>query len=105
MTDDLRVFRRVVVLAHPKLPEAIEEAAQVAAFLNQHGLPAEHGALGDERLRQKVISGAFDLIIALGGDGTMLRVGHLGGPHNIPILGTTWEDSVFLTEMKENAVA
>ena len=46
--------------------------------------------------------GEFDLLIALGGDGTMLRVGHLGGPSGVPILGINLGRFGFLTEIAQD---
>lgn len=78
---------RIVVFGHPKLADSMREAAEIAAFLGQKGLDAPHGSLYDETLRRRVHAGEFDLLIAVGGDGTMLRAGHLCAPNGIPILG------------------
>lgn len=78
---------RIVVLGHPKLADSIREAAEIAAFLQEKGLETPHGSLYDETLRRRVHAGEFDLLIAVGGDGTMLRAGHLCAPNGIPILG------------------
>ena len=43
-----------------------------------------------------------DLLIALGGDGTMLRAGHLCAPHNVPILGINLGKFGFLTAIQGN---
>jgi len=78
---------RPIILGHPKLVESLNEAQTIAAYLAQKGFEAPHGSLYDEKLRKQVHAGKFDLLIAVGGDGTMLRAGHLCAPHNIPILG------------------
>jgi NAD+ kinase len=74
-------------------------AVQIAAFLREHGVTADHGLLYDERLRQAVQAGDYEVLIALGGDGTMLRAGHLCGPSGIPILGINLGRFGFLTEI------
>ncbi len=94
-------IERVVVVAHPKLPEAIQEASQVAGFLAERGMKTAYGLLYDEGLSEQVKQKSFDLMIALGGDGTMLRAGHLGGPCGVPILGINMGRFGFLTEVKE----
>jgi NAD+ kinase len=86
MTSTL-ALRRIAVTGHPKLSDSLQEAAVIAAHLNQKGLEASHGSLNDEKLRKRIHAGEFDLLIAVGGDGTMLRAGHLCAPHCIPILG------------------
>lgn len=55
--------------------------------------------LPDEQFRSRLTSGPFDLLIALGGDGTMLRAGHLCGPLGIPILGINLGRFGFLMEV------
>lgn len=79
--------RKIVVTGHPKLPDSLEEAQNISAYLKEKGLENLHGSLYDEKLRKRVHAGEFDLLIAVGGDGTMLRAGHLCAPHGIPILG------------------
>jgi len=93
-------LQNVLVLAHPSLPEAAENAAQVAQHFQAQGISSLHGLLYDEALRQKVKDGKIDLLVALGGDGTMLRAGHLCAPNNVPILGINMGRFGFLTEIQ-----
>jgi NAD+ kinase len=101
MHNDHTIIENVLVLAHPNLPEAFSEASQVASFLEENGVKADYGPLYDEDLRQHAASGEYQLLIALGGDGTMLRAGHLGGPCDIPILGINLGRFGFLTEIHQ----
>ncbi len=66
------------------------------------GIASTHGLLYDEALRQRVKDGKFDLLIALGGDGTMLRAGHLCAPNDVPILGINMGRFGFLTEIQQD---
>jgi NAD+ kinase len=95
-------FEQIVIATHPQLPEAAKEADNIAVFINEHGIPTDHGSLYDDQLRRRVIEKEFDLLIALGGDGTMLRAGHLCGPPGVPILGINMGRFGFLTEVKLN---
>ncbi len=79
--------QRIVVTGHPKLLDSLELAGTISAFLKDKGLVCPHGSLYDEKLRKRVHAGEFDLLIAVGGDGTMLRAGHLCAPHDIPVMG------------------
>jgi NAD+ kinase len=79
--------RRIVVTAYPKLPDAMQEAVHVAAYLRGKGLDVPHASLYDDEMRRRVRAGEYDLMITLGGDGTMLRAGHLCAPRGVPILG------------------
>ena len=78
---------RIVITGHPKLIDSLEEARNISAYLKEKGLESPHGSLYDEKLRKRVHAGEFDLLIAVGGDGTMLRASHLCAPHNIPVMG------------------
>jgi len=93
--------QRPVVTAYPKLPAAYAEAEAVAAYLGEKGLKAPCGSLYDEILRNRVKSSEFDLLIAVGGDGTMLRAGHLCAPQNIPILGINLGRLGFLIQVQQ----
>ncbi|MBV6397540.1 MAG: NAD kinase [Anaerolineales bacterium] len=91
---------RPVVAVHPKMPEALHEANGVAAYLREKGIAAPTGSLYDETLRKRLKQGEFDLLIALGGDGTILRAGHLCGPANVPILGINLGRLGFLIQVE-----
>src|SRR5512141_2027415 len=93
--------QRLVVTGHPKLLESMQEAEAVSAYLKQKGMEAPFGSLYDEKLRKRVHAEEFDLLIAIGGDGTMLRAGHLCAPHNIPVLGINKGHLGFLFQVIE----
>jgi len=94
-------FEHIVIATHPNIPQACEKAAQIATFLEDRGIVAMHGSLYDESLRT-IVKEKGDLLIALGGDGTMLRAGHLCAPHHVPILGINIGKLGFLIEFKHN---
>ncbi|MFZ6026893.1 MAG: NAD(+)/NADH kinase [Chloroflexota bacterium] len=102
MPQSATVFRQIAVLAHPLLPNAISEGQRVADFLHAHGIPAVDGLLNDQTLRRTIGEEQFDLVIALGGDGTMLRAGHLCARHGVPILGINLGHFGFLTELQQD---
>jgi NAD+ kinase len=101
MAEPTPEIRSALIMAHPQLPEATQEAAEIAAFLNTLGIPTAHGLLYDTELRQRLKAGEFDLLIALGGDGTVLRAGHLCAPLNVPILAINLGRFGFLTEIRQ----
>ncbi|MCU0484694.1 MAG: NAD(+)/NADH kinase [Anaerolineales bacterium] len=92
--------RHVVIVAHPKIEDSILEAERIADFLQSQGVHTAVGFLQDEDLHRRIRSNEFDLLIAVGGDGTMLRAGHLAGPNNIPILGINLGHFGFLMEIR-----
>jgi len=93
-------FKNILVVAHPQLPEATELMAQIVSFLQVYGIPVTHGLIYDEALHHEFNNGNFDLMIALGGDGTMLRAGHLCAPIGVPVLGINLGRFGFLTEVR-----
>lgn len=103
MLEPKTVPTRIVVAPHPKLPAAVQEAAKVTQFLEQQGLDeVANLSLYDENLRRRMEAKNFDLLIALGGDGTMLRAGHLVASMDLPILGINVGRFGFLTEVKRD---
>lgn len=101
MSQTISPPQKIAIAAHPQVPEAIEEAALIAKALEQYGIQAAAGLLYDEDLRRRVQAGEFDLLVALGGDGTMLRAGHLCGPAGVPILGINLGRFGFLIEVQQ----
>lgn len=91
--------KRIVVTAYPKMPEAFTEAEAMSAFLQQKGMEAPVGSLYDEGLRKRVKQGEFDMLITVGGDGSVLRAGHLCAPSNVPILGVNLGKLGFLIQI------
>ena len=87
MVSRTESFKQVVVATHPKMPSASKEAGIIEEFLKTKGLGTFRGTLDDEELRQRVEDKQFDLLVAVGGDGTMLRAAHLCAPMDVPILG------------------
>ena len=100
--SDPFIPQRPVVTAYPKMPAAFAEAEAIAAYLNEKGLDAPYGSLYEEGLRKRIKNGDFDLLIAVGGDGTILRAGHLCAPHNIPILGINLGRFGFLIQVQQS---
>jgi NAD+ kinase len=92
--------QRPVVTSYPKMAEASREARAVAEYLKEKGLETPCGSLYDESLRKRVKSGEFDMLIAVGGDGTMLRAGHLCAPSGVPILGINLGRLGFLIQVE-----
>lgn len=102
MTIMQRPIQNIAIVAHPQVPEAMDEAAQIASMLEGAGAAVALGLLADNTIEQRVKSGEFDLLIALGGDGTMLRAGQLCGPSDVPILGVNQGRFGFLMEIRQN---
>ncbi len=95
---------RIAVLHHPNLPVSLTEAAEVVAFLRGLGVErVEQLSLYEDGLSERIHAGAFDAVIGLGGDGTMLRCGHLVAGTSVPVLGINMGRFGFLAEVRRNA--
>jgi NAD+ kinase len=102
MPATLPAPRKVAIAYHPTLDEAPPEALRIAEFLKQLSIESICSQLYDETLNRRVKAKEFDLLIALGGDGTMLRAGHLCGPADVPILGINLGHFGFLMEVPQD---
>ena len=94
-------FSRIAIAAHPYIKQVPKDVAKISDFLHARGIETEQGLLHDVKLRARVKSGEIDLLIVLGGDGTMLRAGHLCAPYNVPVLGINLGKFGFLMEVKQ----
>jgi NAD+ kinase len=92
--------KRPVITAYPKMPEAFAEAEAMSAFLKEKGVEAPFGSLYDSDLRKRVKNGQYDLLITVGGDGSVLRAGHLCAPSEVPILGVNLGRLGFLIQIE-----
>src|SRR4030043_1153999 len=102
LTEDKKPIRKIAIVGAQNLPDTEKESVAIASFLNKKGIETQHGFLYDEAIYRRVKQGEFDILIALGGDGTMLRAGHLGGPSGVPIIGINLGRFGFLTEIAQN---
>jgi NAD+ kinase len=102
MSAKLKQPERIAVASHPQMSSATRLAEEVTDFLKNFDLHIVSGSLHDDDLRTQVASGGVDLLIALGGDGTMLRAGHLCAPEHVPILGINLGGLGFLIEVQHS---
>lgn len=93
-------FNHIAVMYHPRVESAATRAAEICEFLRQHDISSVCASLDDPGLPTQIEAKKHDLLIALGGDGTMLRAGHFCAPYNVPILGINLGKFGFLTEIR-----
>ena len=92
----------VGVLFHPYIPASRQVAEEVVAFVQARGLDAWMASSWDEALVRRHLE-RTDLLVALGGDGTMLRAGRLAAGYRVPILGVNLGRLGFLAEVEPGA--
>ena len=91
--------KRIAVMAYLGSEDASAVAVAIEDFLLQAGLSGiARGTFHDLALESRVRAGEFDVLVALGGDGTVLRAGHLCAEAGIPILGINLGRFGFLAE-------
>lgn len=101
---------RVGVLPHSSKSEARDLGAKVVRWLEEHGhepclLPDDAAALGFARCATERASFAsLDLLVVLGGDGTMLHGIELAGFAGVPVLGVNFGAFGFLTEVLADGI-
>ena len=93
-------FNNVAIIAGGGERASSALAGEVSAFLKDLSIKSTAGALKDKGLHKRVQQREFDLVIALGGDGTVLRVGHLCAPLDIPVLAINQGHFGFLIEVE-----
>ncbi len=81
------ILHSILVAAHPSMPDALPEAEKISGWFKKHNLKTIHGTFNDADLRKRVRDREFSLLVAVGGDGTLLRASHLCAPCGVPMLG------------------
>ena len=92
---------RVGVLHHPKIAESQPLADEITARLRTLGAQVWVGSTWDEdAVHTQIVQ--LDVLVTLGGDGSMLRAARMSAPHGVPILGVNLGRLGFLTEVQRN---
>jgi NAD+ kinase len=94
------IFENVAIVADAEKAAAVKLAEQLSTFLEQEGSIARIGSLRDKAFSDDLLTGNFDLAITLGGDGTVLRAGHLCAPKDTPLLAIHMGRFGFLIEVE-----
>ena len=99
-----RSIKTVGLVVKRERPEAITIARTLTHFLrNRHKIPISDPEIakkiGAEAVERHHIADRADLIVVLGGDGTLLGVARLVASQGIPILGVNLGGLGFLTEV------
>ena len=89
---------RVGIVVKERLTGAADVVSKLRAWLRERGVDA----VDEGQLSRDQIPGAVDLVIVLGGDGTLLSMANRIGnaKRDIPILGVNFGSLGFLTEVR-----
>jgi NAD+ kinase len=96
-------IQRVGILHHPRIPESLLMANSIADRLVSLGASPWLASIRDEELIAQQAA-SLDLVITLGGDGTILRAARLAAPHGARLLGVNMGNLGFLAELSTDDV-
>ena len=108
----MSAVRRVGVVVHPGRPAALELAKELAGWAEEHGvelrgLTAECACFGEgvTCVEPAEFAPGLDLVVSLGGDGTLLRALGLVLTAEVPVLGVNAGRLGFLAEVESRDLA
>src|SRR5690606_10005134 len=105
-----RAMTRVAIVAHRTNPDAKQAVLEATQWLAEHDheawvVPDDADELGLPELAGEAPADSADLVLSLGGDGTMLRaVGSLNGA-DVPLLGVNLGRLGYLSEVEVDRLA
>jgi len=92
-------LKNIGLLYHPKLAESRVMAAEMLEFIERLGASAWVSSSWDEAAIKESLQ-TLDLLITLGGDGSMVRAARMTARQATPILGINMGRLGFLTEVQ-----
>ena len=106
-------FKSIAIMANPHESAALDSVEAVVSHLLKAGIdvavsaklpapaaPAAHAQHDDHKL-----AAAADLVIAVGGDGTVLYAARHAAPHAVPVLGINRGRLGFLADIRPDDIA
>jgi len=94
----LATLQHIGILAHPLRPQTAPVAEAIAAYLRARGINTWVHTRWEESDVEAQVQTA-ELVVAIGGDGAMLRAGRVCAPFRVPVLGVNMGQLGFLTEV------
>ncbi|MEI6776057.1 MAG: NAD(+)/NADH kinase [Chloroflexales bacterium] len=91
-------MRRIAIIYNPFSESSITHSTQLTAWLRDNGINVWRGISQECRESPSVLDDA-DLMVAMGGDGTVLRAARLAFPTNLPVLPVALGHLSFMAEM------
>ncbi len=94
----IRLMKQVGILYHPRLEKAREVANKLEKLLADQGVSSWQCSAWEEDEAKHQVAGS-DLVLSIGGDGTILHAARISAPANVPILGINLGRLGFITEL------
>src|SRR6185436_1863124 len=92
-------MQRIGVLYNPLSEASVRLSIDLAQWLNERGLEVWRGQSHEGREEPEALSG-MELLVALGGDGTVLRAARLAIRQGIPVLPVAMGRLSFMAELR-----
>ncbi len=106
------MIRRVGVVVKPAQPEALKILCELVVWLDRRGITlvgehrieraqieAETGCAIETSERESIAE-TVDLLVVLGGDGTMIATARIVGERDVPVLGVNYGNFGYLAEFR-----
>ena len=84
-------MKSIGLVVHPKRTEALDSAFAIQEWVSKRGIEVKYLISPND-------AQGLDLVISLGGDGTMLRAIDLSLVHQVPVMGVNFGHLGYLTE-------
>jgi NAD+ kinase len=98
------VLKQIAILYHPRRRHAVHEAEWLAGELARRGIKTSLGNAWDEKTVFLAASCGADLLVAIGGDGTIIQVARTSAPCSVPFMGINLGRVGFLAELTPQAL-
>jgi len=108
----MSAIKRIGIVLKPHQPDALKTLCDLTQWLAQKGIELVGGAeIERERVEHETgcsvtevepekLAASVDLILVLGGDGTMIATARLIGDNEVPVLGVNYGGLGYLTEFR-----
>lgn len=96
-------MKRIGILYHPLSEKAQVLSQQLEDLLSSRGVSSWQCSTHDEDIARPHVAGT-DLILSIGGDGTILRAARITAPSSVPILGVNLGKLGFITEISGDEI-
>src|SRR5262245_48916400 len=105
-------IKRIGIVLKPHQPEALKTICELVVWLAERNITlvggpeiereriAHQTGCGVDQLESEKIAGHVDLILVLGGDGTMIATARMIGDQEVPVLGVNYGGLGYLAEFR-----
>src|SRR5437879_503162 len=105
-------IKRIGVVVKPQQPDALETLCRLTEWLNERGIRLVGvPEIAHEQIKQKTgctveivkdvqLASSVDLILVLGGDGTMIATARMIGDTEVPVIGVNYGGLGYLAEFR-----